>query len=287
MMTIQKKYLAIFPLLGLLLSSLACSFTVNLPEAKTGPVQTFTINETLPEDSRTTKISIEMGAGELDIQGGSDMLVEGEIQYNITEWKPEVIRDGRSLLIRQGHKENLRIPTRDVVNRWQLKLGSVPIDPDIAAGAYKGTLNLSGVALTRLNIQDGASQAEVRFEEPNPVQMESLRYRTGASEVSLYGLGNASPAFLNFEGGTGSYTLDFSGSLQQDLQASISAGVSSLKIIIPPGTPARVVISGGLNNVQPRGSWNISNNVYETSGSGPKIEINLNMGVGNLELISE
>ncbi len=283
----KNKLYVIFPVFALLISSLACSFTVNMPEAKTGPTQTFLINESLSEDSQTVKISIEMGAGELEIQGGSQMLIEGEIQYNISEWKPEIIRDGRSLLIRQGRKENLRIPTRDVINRWQLKLGSTPMDLDIAAGAYRGTLNLSGVPLTRLNIQDGASQAEVRFDQPNPAQMESLRYRTGASEVTLYGLGNASPAFLNFEGGTGSYTLDFSGSLRQDLDASISAGVSSLKIIIPAGTPARVVISGGLNNVQPRGTWSISNNVYETQGSGPKIEINLNMGLGNLELITQ
>ncbi len=286
-MKIQNKYLAVLPVFALLVSSLACSFSVNLPQAKTGSTQTFILSEALPEDSQTAKISIEMGAGELDIQGGSPMLIEGEIQYNIMEWKPEIIRDGQNLLIRQGRKENLRIPARDVVNRWQLKLGSAPIALDIAAGAYKGTLDLSGVALTRLSIQDGASQSEVRFDQPNPVLMESLRYRTGASEVSLVGLGNASPAFLNFEGGTGSYTLDFSGRLQQDLQASITAGVSSLKIVIPAGTPARIVISGGLNNVQPRGTWRISNNVYETEGDGPKIEINLNMGVGNLELITQ
>ncbi|GIV66033.1 MAG: toast rack family protein [Chloroflexota bacterium] len=286
-MKISSRYLTVFPVIALLLSSLACSFTVNMTEAKIGAPQTFTISETVSGDYPTAKISIEMGAGELDIQGGSEKLVEGEVQYNIPEWKPEIIRDGSNLLIRQGRKENLRIPTKDVVNRWQLRLGSTPIDLDIAAGAYRGTLNLSGVALTRLNVQDGASQAEVRFDQPNPVQMESLRYRTGASEVSLIGLGNASPAFLNFEGGTGSYTLDFSGRLQQDLDASISAGVSSLKIIIPAGTPARVVITGGLNNVQPSGTWRISNNVYETEGEGPKININLNMGVGNLELISQ
>lgn len=286
-MKIQNKHLALFPLFALVFSSLACSFSVNIPEAKTGAIQTFTVNEVAPEGAQTAKVSIEMGAGKLDIQGNSQILVEGEIQYNVAEWKPEVIRDGRSLIIRQRQRDNLRIPTRDVVNHWQLKLGSTPLELDIAAGAYQGTLNLSGVALTRLNIQDGASQAEVRFEQPNPVRMESLRYQTGASEITLYGLGNASPAFLNFEGGTGSYTLDFSGSLQQDLEASITAGLSSLKIIIPTGTPARVVISGGLSNVQPRGTWRITNNVYETEGNGPKIEINLNMGVGNLELITQ
>ncbi|MEW6178393.1 MAG: toast rack family protein [Chloroflexota bacterium] len=283
----REKLILALPLILLMAASLACSFTVNLPEASVGPTQTFSIQEPLPVEAEVVKLSIEMGAGELEIEGNSEFLVEGEIQYNIQEWKPEVIRDENSLLIRQGQKENLRIPTGEVINRWQLKLGDTPFDLDIAAGAYKGTLNLSGVPLTRLNIQDGASQAEVRFEEPNPVKMESLRYRTGASEISLYGLGNASPAFLNFEGGAGSYTLDFSGTLQQDIIANISSGVSNVKIIIPPGTPARVVIDGALNNVQPRGTWRIANNVYETDGEGPEIEITVNMGVGNLELVNE
>ncbi len=283
----REKLILALPLILLMAASMACSFTVNLPEASVGPTQTFSIQEPLPADAEVVKLSIEMGAGELEIEGNSEFLVEGEIQYNIQEWKPEVIRDENSLLIRQGQKENLRIPTGEVVNRWQLKLGDTPLDLDIAAGAYKGTLNLSGVPLTRLNIQDGASQAEVRFEEPNPVKMESLRYRTGASEISLYGLGYASPAFLNFEGGAGSYTLDFSGTLQQDIIANISSGVSNVKIIIPPGTPARVVIDGALNNVQPRGTWRIANNVYETDGEGPEIEITVNMGVGNLELVNE
>lgn len=283
----REKLILALPLILLMAASLACSFTVNLPEASVGPTQTFSIQEPLPVEAEVVKLSIEMGAGELEIEGNSEFLVEGEIQYNIQEWKPEVIRDENSLLIRQGQKENLRIPTGEVINRWQLKLGDTPFDLDIAAGAYKGTLNLSGVPLTRLNIQDGASQAEVRFEEPNPVKMESLRYRTGASEISLYGLGNASPDFLNFEGGAGSYTLDFSGTLQQDIIANISSGVSNVKIIIPPGTPARVVIDGALNNVQPRGTWRIANNVYETDGEGPEIEITVNMGVGNLELVNE
>ncbi|MEN4013526.1 MAG: toast rack family protein [Bellilinea sp.] len=284
----MKKHLLILPITLLLAASLACSFTVNLPSAQTGETEVLTIQEAAPANVDTVELSIEMGAGELDIQPGAEVLVEGEMHYNIPDWKPEIVRDGNNLLLRQGRKDTLTIPGGNVINRWNLKLGSsLPLDLNVDAGAYKGTLNLTGIPLTNLVIQDGASQAEVRFDEPNPVKMDSLRYRTGASEVRLIGLGNANPSFFTFEGGTGSYTLDFTGSLQQDMFADISAGVSNLRIIIPEGMPARVVISGGLNNIQPRGTWQISNNVYETDGSGYKLEINLNMGLGNLELVSE
>lgn len=284
----MKRLFFILPITLLLLSSLACSFTINLPTSSTSETQTLAIQERVPADVETVKLSIEMGAGELNIESGTDALVEGEVQYNIRDWKPEIIRDGGNLILRQGRKDNLNIPSGDVVNRWDLKLGSsLPLDLNITTGAYRGTLDLTGIPVSSLVIQDGASQAEVRFDQQNPIKMESLRYRTGASEVSLIGLGNASPDSFSFEGGTGSYTLDFSGSLQQDMFANITVGVSSLKIIVPEGVPSRVVITGGLNNVQPRGTWRISNNVYETEGSGYKLEINLKMGLGNLELVTK
>ncbi len=284
----MKKRLLILPVILLLVSSLACSITVDLPTTATGETQTLAIQEPLPANAETVKLSIEMGAGELNIESGSDALVEGQVQYNIRDWKPEIVRDGSNLILRQGRKENLTVPSGDVVNRWHLKLGSaLPLDLNIATGAYRGSLDLTGIPVSNLVIQDGASQAEVRFDEPNPVMMEELRYRTGASEVRLIGLGNASPESLSFEGGTGSYTLDFSGSLQQDMVANITVGVSSVKIVVPQGVSSRVVITGGLNNVQPSGTWRINNNVYETEGSGYKLEINLKMGLGNLELVTE
>lgn len=282
----MKKIMFYIILASLGVASLACSITFNTPRARTGPTEVFNVQENYTPGQETARLNIEMGAGTLNLKGGSEYLLEGEVRYNIKEWKPILDRTASGLTIRQENLDTVRIPNDDIVNDWSFTLGQSPIDLSISAGAYRGTLDLGGVPLTNLSISDGASQATVRFDQPNPVEMDRLRYRTGASEVTLEGLANAGPANLLFEGGAGSYTLDFSGELRRDMNVNITSGVSSLKIVVPSGTHARVTVSGGLSNVQPRGTWTIANNTYETQGSGPMIDIQLTMGLGNLELLN-
>jgi hypothetical protein len=50
---------------------------------------------------------------------------------------------------------------------------------------------------------------------------------------------------------------------------------------------AVVTVTGGLNNIDPSGSWDIQNSTYVKKGDGAEIHISVEMGLGNLELISE
>lgn len=282
----MKKLTLLIPCFFLVFSTVACSFTVNLPKVKIGEVKSITIAEPVPQDPANARVEIDFGAGTLEISGGSEYWVGGEIRTNIGAWEPKIIREDNWLQIKQDHLGDIRIPDKDIINEWKLVLGNVPCSLSINAGGYKGTINLSGVPITDLSIADGASQATVTFETLNPAQMNLFNYRTGASEVNLYNLSNSNVDSFVFEGGTGSYTLDFSGQLQRDMHVTISTGVSDLEIIIPEGIPARVSISGGLNNVSAQGTWTISNNVYEKDGDGPLINIIVEMGLANLNLIS-
>ncbi len=114
--------------------------------------------------------------------------------------------------------------------------------------------------------------------------MGTFRYGTGASSVTLEGLANSRASEIIFKGGAGDYTLDFSGQLQNDINVSIDAGISNVKIIVPRGVSARLSIDGGLSNVEANGNWEKSGNVYETTGDGPVITFDVTMGAGNLEL---
>ncbi len=278
----------IFLALGiLLLTSLACSFTVNLPEMKVGDTQTLRVDEALPSGTDPVRLSIEMGAGTLDLNGGSDKLVTGTIDYNVADWQPRVTRSGNNLDIVQTRTSNLGKPNKTIINKWDLALGNYPLDIDIQAGAYEGKLELGGVPINQLKIQDGASKATINFEQANPIRMSTLTYKTGASSINLLGLGNANFEDMIFEGGTGNYELDFSGTLQADANVRITAGLSNMRITVPQGVPCKVTVTGGLSNISPRGTWTISNNVYEQTGSGPMLTINIEMGLGNLDLISE
>ncbi|NMB56155.1 MAG: hypothetical protein GYA15_15800 [Leptolinea sp.] len=279
------------PLLILLVLfiTLACNVTVQTPRIQTGPEVTTKIDEDYPVTDETTRLEINMGAGEINIGEGGKKLVEGEVRTNVALWKPEVIRDDNEVKISQVESKNtITLPSGDLINKWDLKLGTErPIDLKIKAGAYKSTIVVGKIPLKKLSIDDGASQSKVIFDEPNATTMESFKYHTGASQVELVNLANANFKDMNFDSGAGSYTLDFNGELKQDAYVSIKSGLSNVKIIIPSDMNATVELSGGVNNVSPRGTWTIDSNEYRTQSTrGPKLEIDIEMGVGNLELIS-
>lgn len=116
--------------------------------------------------------------------------------------------------------------------------------------------------------------------------MSSFHYSTGASQVEIFGLANANTDTLVFDAGPGSYTLDFSGELQKDIDIEINFGLGDVKIIIPKGVPAYVIVDGGLNNVELKGTWNVSGNEYNLPGTGPQLNFKVKMGIGNLQLIN-
>jgi len=283
----MKKIFPYIVVLTLAISTLACSFTVNAPEISTGEIQTFSVNEAVPASTEDVTVAIEMGAGRLNVNGGAKSLVEGTITYNVFGWEPEITRENNRVRIHQGSLDEIKIPNDNVVNDWDLNLGVTPIALEISAGAYEGKINLTGVPLTNLTISDGASKASVEINQVNPVEMDTFAYKTGASEVKIYGIANANADQFTFDGGAGDFTLDFTGTLQRDLKVNIDSGVSSIKIIIPDGVAADVVISGGLNNISPKGTWTINGSTYSKPGSGPAIHITIDMGVGSLDLINQ
>jgi hypothetical protein len=160
----------------------------------------------------------------------------------------------------------------------------MPMRLTINAGAYQGRMELGGLALKSLEVSDGAADVRLEFSDPNTVEMETLRYTTGASNVELSGLANANFTSMIFRSGAGDYTLDFSGELQRDAVATVESGISQLTIIIPEGTAARVIFKGGFANVSASSDWSRSGDAYVLEADGPVLTINVDMGAGNLDL---
>ncbi len=275
-------------LAALAVAALACSpVAINIPRLETGPTETITIDEPIPTDAKVVDVEVRMGAGELELRGGAERLAEGTIKYNVPEWKPTITNADGKLVIEQGHSDEGGVPEGDVINDWSLKLGDVPMNLTVDAGAYDGALELGGLPLRHLTLNNGAATTEVTFDEANPEEMDSFDVRTGASTVTLTGLANANFDDMSFEGGAGTYTLDFSGELQRDASVKIKAGVSTVTIDIPPGTAAKVVVTGAVSNVATAGDWSVSGSTYETSGSGPTLTITIELGVGSLTLVNK
>ncbi len=284
----MKKHF-LFALSLLVLTSLACTITIPwIPRVGAGQLQTFTFSEPAPAGASPATVRISMGAGTLQIQGGANALVDGKVEYNVNGWKPEITKTGSTIQIEQKTEDVTNIPTQNVHNDWNVQLGNgTPIALDINAGAYQGTLDLSGVPLSDLRIQDGASDATVEFKQPNPVQMDSLTYKTGFSSVKLLGLGYANFRQMTFSGGAGSYTLDFGGTLQQDANVKVSGGGANVDILVPQGMATEVNITSSLTNVNTSGQWVTNNNQYALQGSGPVLHMTIDVGVGNINLKSQ
>ena len=266
---------------------LACSVSVNVPTLSAGETRTFTVDEPLSSGVDLYKVGIEMGAGRLTLAGGSSNLIEGEVSYNIRSWEPKVSRSTDAFTIKQTNTDQLGIPSGTIKNQWNLRLGSVPMELSIATGASESDFDLSGLSITNLTISDGASKSTVRFDTGNPEIMGLFSYTTGASTVELIGLGNSNAQEIKFEGGVGSYTLDFSGFLGHDMNVTINTGVSDVKLIIPADAYVRVNNNGALSDIDVSGTWTVNNNTYTVGEQGPLITINVEMAVGSLHLMQK
>lgn len=269
-------------------ASLACSGISVVPRLRTGPTETVTLNEPLPTNVDEVDLELSMGAGKLDLSGGGEGVIQGEIRYNVAEWKPEIENTGSRVTLTQGKDEQISgLPDDDVVNEWTLRLGDIPYNLTLNVGAYEGLLDLSGVPLRALTVRDGASSARVEFNSLNPEEMTELRYDTGASSVKLIGLGNANASRIAFSSGAGDYELDFTGDLQGDMNVSVKSGVSSVRLVVPAGANVTVNVTGALADVKTDGNWSRSGDNYSLSGSGPAITIDVEMGLGSLTLVEK
>lgn len=273
--------------MALVLAVLACSPSIRIPAVETGPIETLHVLEPPPPPGETVDVDIRMGPGSLEISGGCPTLLEGTIEFNVPKWRPDIRRQGNNLTLRQEISNPSLTLGKDVINRWSLRLGQSPIRLRLQAGAYSARMDFTGVPLISLWIEDGASDATVEFRSPNPASMSRLTYKTGASSVSLIGLGNARFHEMQFDGGAGSYLLDFTGTLDHSAVVRIRAGVSSLRLEIPQGTPSEILVGGGLTDVTTIGSWTQSGETYRSQGEEPGLTIYLDMGLGSLTLVKK
>lgn len=268
-------------ILVLALASMACGFSVDLPEqAKAGPDIEESITVSDP-GSEETHLTLKFGAGRLTLSPGARALVDGTVVYNVEELKPEIEKNGSDIEIRQGDLDGLP-PFDNIKNEWDLQLSDTPLDLTIRAGAYEGKLELGGLALKSLTVRDGASNVDLSFREPNRTEMSMLRYETGASDVTLTGLGNANFSTLTFSGGAGNYSLDFSGELQRDAVVTIEAGLGDLSLVIPEDVEAAITVEGTAVNINHSSSWSQNGQKYSQDGSGPTLSILVKMAAGNL-----
>ncbi len=118
-----------------------------------------------PEDAKSVRAHLTMGAGELKVGGAADALMEGDFSYNVADWKPqidyEVSGEKGELTVEQGSGGDGRLGGR-ARNEWDLRFNDdVPTDLVVKVGAGESDLDLDSLALTGLDLQMGAGETTV------------------------------------------------------------------------------------------------------------------------------
>ena len=161
--------------------------SVNMESA--GPIQTDHIAIEL-DKAEIVNTKFKMGVGEMNVQGGSAKLLEGDFSYSIPSWKPEVKYSSTgfrgTLTIDQPSKaKGLNSNAGDY--KWEVKLNDkVAQDFEFVIGVGVSKLDLSTVNIRSLDVKMGVGDLNLNLHgKPQKDYTVSIKGGVGNAEVKL------------------------------------------------------------------------------------------------------
>jgi hypothetical protein len=162
------------------------------------------------------------------------------------------------------------------------------LDLDFDLGVVKGEVDLSGLNISNLDLEMGVSKTTVRFSEVNQTAMKSFDIEGGVGKLTIENLGNANISEFFFEGGVGSYELNFAGEYQQSLQGEISLGMGKIVLYLPRYIGTRLSVDKSLLSSLEVDEVFKNGDVY-TNDKWEKtkynLDLNIETGLGKIEVI--
>jgi len=205
-------------------------------------------------DEREARIRIESSFGAVNIsRGAGDRLAI--IDYRDAKKKDAGVEIDYRLQNRIGNLQidlNPETSVREAdgsthvnwdfkTDEWMVRLtDAIPISLEASLGAGKADLDMTGLNITKFSLETGASSTQIRFGEPNKSVIENMRIEAGVSKLVAEGLCNANFRHLKFEGGVGSYYLNFGGELRREVDVKIDFGMGSIVLDIPSNIGVKV-----------------------------------------------
>lgn len=197
-----------------------------------------------PENAQTVRAHLKIGAGELNVSGGADALMEAEFAYNVADWKPDVSYDVSGdtgeLSVEQGSGQDVR-PGGDARNEWEVLFSDeMPTDLRVQMGAGESSLDLDSLTLTGLDLQMGAGKTTVDLTGDYTSDFDAtIQGGVGEATVMLPsevgvraraegGLGNINAKGLKKEGD--SYVNEAYGSSDVTLEVDVQGGVGQINL---------------------------------------------------------
>ena len=157
-------------------------------------------------------------------------------------------------------------PSAGEPNLMDLRLRpGVPLDLRLSVGRGEADLDLTALGVRRLILHAGGGPATVRFEAGNSRELEEMRIVGGEGPVHLQGLGWGRVVSLEFHGGAGGGTLDWSGPGPEEAAAFLDPGPGGLHLDFPRELGVALSLQGAtpgkaVPGFQPRGTGWVSPN---------------------------
>jgi DUF4097 and DUF4098 domain-containing protein YvlB len=236
--------------------------------------------------------SVEIGRGAIDRILEADMLVEPTIDI-ITNINYTIDRGRGKLQLELKRPEQKRKTislSGGDSGTWSLRFSeNIPMYIDVELGAGKGSFDFTGLTVNHLNISTGASTVTVRFDKPNPGFIEHMKIESGVSRFTGESLGNANFRNLTFQGGVGSYVLDFNGEMNHEGNVNVGLGLGSVTIIVPPDLGVRLIaqqrwfssVDVPKDFIKSKNNEHISPNFNQAKG---KLTIRVESGMGSVKV---
>jgi hypothetical protein len=187
------------------------------------------------------ELRIALGPCRVHVAAGTGPLwVTGRYEDPTGMLPVQVTQDGpRGRLSQAPTARSLPASARPPV--LDLQLGTArPYQLVFDGGANEVVADLGGVPLTRLTVHHGAGRFDLDFSRPNTAEMAVLEIAAGGVAMDLRNLANANFAEMTVSGGAAQYRIDFGGELRRDGEVKLNAGVASVEVRLPAGTPARI-----------------------------------------------
>ena len=216
----------------------ACTMT----RTPTGP----TVHDTKVIDAdkfEEARIELKMGAGELNLQGGSPKLLEADFRYNVPAWKPVVESNAASF------RADIRIsqPTGvsasgNAENRWDLRISDqLPVNLVTHLGAGDAEMKLGSVDLQNLEVHMGVGKLNLDL-RGQPKRDYTADIKGGVGEATIYVPNNEKVGIsATAKGGIGDISVE---GLERSNDRWLSRGYDRAPVRI------HLDVAGGVGNIR-------------------------------------
>lgn len=245
-------------------------------------------------------ISISYGLGELYI-GPNDKKnkIEGTVLYDFRRIEPKVTLENVSstgVLTIKTEKikdyDECRKKIHDYDNKMEFYFPSdIKTDLFLDFGVGDAEIDLTDIAVSKLNINCGLSDVELEINKRNKVVCKTANIESGLGDLEIYGLGNLAAKSIDINVGLGSADIDMTGDKIYDMDVNVDVGLGSLDMTLPENVNIEIYVDASfLSSVDIYGLDNKKKKYWVTKNwdeDNPTISMDVNVGMGSVDISVE